>query len=85
MTTARETAIACYDLCSWCDGDGDDGCGWLCLRCDGHGMIALDDFDDEDWEGDETPADDGALASALGVDEAQRMNTTPKTPGAHNA
>lgn len=53
---ARETAIACYDLCSWCDGVGDDGCGWYCLHCDGAGMVEVyGDPADDDWDSDCEP------------------------------
>lgn len=47
---------ACYDLCSWCGGQGDDGTGWRCIHCDGSGMVDLNDFADdpvEDWPNDE--------------------------------
>lgn len=47
--SGREVEAATYDLCSWCDGDGDDGCGWHCLRCDGSGMVEVyGDPDDDD-------------------------------------
>lgn len=46
-----------FDICSWCDGEGDDGCGWFCLHCDGQGRVEVDlnDFADEpieDWPDD---------------------------------
>ena len=46
-----DQTVATYDLCSWCGGDGDDGCGWHCLRCDGSGMVAVyEDPEDDDYE-----------------------------------
>lgn len=53
---ARETAIACYDLCSWCDGD--DGCGWRCLNCNGWGMVEVYG-EPEDDDDNQPPASTG--------------------------